>query len=79
MPFTLEPSTLCSIDMGSLALKLSLKSDKTIKIRLEVNSLDSNSDDNPHVATVPAATYTDVTQKLIYKELAVMNLLTIRT
>jgi len=64
--------------MGVLALSISIKSDKAIKVHLEVNSPDCNSEGNPLIAKV-SDNYSEITQNLIYKELAVMNLLTIKT
>ena len=49
-----------------------------MRAKFEVNSQETNSGDNPHAANLTAS-YTEVTQKLIYKELSHTNLLIIET
>lgn len=49
-----------------------------MRAKFEVNSQETNSGDNPHAANLTAS-YTEVTQQLIYKELSHTNLLVIET
>ena len=64
--------------MHTLALTVTIKADRAVKAKFEVNSQETNSGDNPHAANLTAS-YTEVTQKLIYKELSHTNLLIIET
>ena len=61
-----------------MALTVSIKADRAVQAKFEVNSSESNSSDNPHAANLTAS-YEEVTQKLIYKELSHTNLLVIKT
>ena len=78
VPFQLEPDTLSSVEMHGLALCVSIKAEKSAMAKLEVNCIHSNSIDNPHSANLTDS-FSNITQKLIYKELGYTNLLSIKT